>query len=385
MSRHVTLLVSDLSSSGAGRWGGVRIFRLKQAIEALGHSVEIVGFTSGELALAGVTAIAAADYPTFLQSASRLLSQIRGDIVYAIKPKISSFGVALWQKWRDRRPVILDIDDWELSWHGGDRNSYRPTPKQFARDLLKSDGALRHPDHPVYLRWLEKQVQRADAITVHTRFLQNRFGGVYVPNGKDVKLFDPDRYDRAICRDRYGLTYYRTLIFPGAPRPYKGVEDLLMAIEQLNWPDLRLVIVGGSPYDDYDAELMRRWGKWIVQLPKLPYAEMPAIVAAADIVAVPQRNTPAAQAQFPLKLTDGMAMAKPILATQVGDIPEILGDAGFLVEPDAPDRLAAAIAWIFAHPAEAQQRGINARSRCCQHYSIEAMSVALDPILKALG
>ena len=43
---------------------------------------------------------------------------------------------------------------------------------------------------------------------------------------------------------------------------------------------------------------------------------MPEIVSAADVIVVPQRNTPAAQAQFPLKLTDGMAMAKPILATQ---------------------------------------------------------------------
>lgn len=389
----VTLLVSDLSLSGAGRWGGaVRVFLLKQAIEALGYCVEVVGFTFGESGVKGVKAIAAREYPEFVCSAQKLLQTIQGDIVYALKPKATSFGVALWQKLidsltgarRDRRPVILDIDDWELSWYGGDSWQYRPTLKQFARDLLKSGGALRQPNYPLYLRWLEKLANQADAVTVHTRFLQDRFGGVYVPNGKDVALFDPSRYDADRCRARYGLSGYRILMFPGAPRPYKGVEDVLMALDRLNQPDLRLVIVGGSPYDDYDAQLMRQWSRWLIQRPKLPYAEMPAIVAAADMVVVPQRQSAATAAQFPLKLTDGMAMAKPVLATKVGDIPEILGETGYLVAPDAPDQLAEAIEWILTHPTEVQQRGTEARSRCCQHYSITAMSAALAPVFSSL-
>ena len=39
-----------------------------------------------------------------------------------------------------------------------------------------------------------------------------------------------------------------------------------------------------------------------------------------------------ARAQFPLKLTDGMAMAKPVLSTRVGDILEILSDTGYIVD-----------------------------------------------------
>lgn len=387
----ISLIVSDLSTSGAGRWGGaVRPFLLAQALRKLGCVVKLVGFNFGEAGTVAsspdlpVVSIAGSDYPGFFQSAQALLKHVDGDIIYAYKPKPTSFGLALLQKLRTGRPLLLDIDDWELSWHGGDRSTYRPTPRQFARDIFKSDGALRYPDHPVYLRWMEQWVARADAVTVHTQFLQQRFGGVYVPNGKDISLFNPDPYDAAALKQKYGLAAYRVLMFPGAPRPYKGVEDVLRAIEQLNQPDLRLVIVGGSPYDDYDNQLMAKWGNWMIKLPKLPHTLMPEVIAAADAIVVPQRDTPAAQAQFPLKLTDGMSMAKPILATRVGDIPAILEDTGYLVDADAPAQLAAQIEWIFNHPQEAAAQGKRARLRCIEHYSIDTMANLLADVIKSV-
>ena len=356
----ISLIVSDLSKSGAGRWGGaVRPFLLAHALQRLGCEVKIFGFTQGdELAISSrypqgvassnpqgvastpelpIISVAGGHYPQFFKSAQSLLQQIDGDILYAYKPKPSSFGLSLLGKLTQKRPLILDIDDWELSWNGGDSWKYRPTPKQLAKDVLKADGVLRNPDHRLYLGWMEKLVARANAVTVHTQFIKQRFGGVYVPNGKDVALFDPALHDASSLKAHYGLSNYRVLMFPGAPRPYKGVEDILEALELLNQPDLRLVIVGGSPYDDYDHQLMEKWGRWLIKLPKTPYDQMPAVIAAADVIVVPQRDTPAAQAQFPLKLTDGMAMAKPILSTYVGDIPEILGDTGYLVKAGAPE------------------------------------------------
>jgi len=173
-------------------------------------------------------------------------------------------------------------------------------------------------------------------------------------------------------------------MFPGAPRPYKGLEDVLAALAQLNQPDLRLVIVGGSPYDDYDTQLIQQWGQWIIKLPKYPVSAMPDILAAAHIVVVPQRDTPAALAQFPLKLTDGMAMAKPILATQIGDIPDILGDTGYLVEPSNPEQMAEKIAWIFQHLESATEQGKKARERCINFYSIDTMANILCQLIENL-
>lgn len=372
--------------------GGVeRAYLLAQALLKLNYQVEIIGFLFDNETVyplppdpLQVYSIPGSDYPGLLVAAKQLLEQLNGDIIYAVKPKITSFGLALLKQLGKRCPVILDIDDWELSWHGGDSYNYQPTPKQFVRDLLKKKGALRSPDHPLYLQWMEKLINRADAITTHTQFLLNYFGGTYLPNGKDTSLFNPNNYDAEASRRKYGLADYRVLMFPGAPRPYKGVEDILVALEQLNQADIRLVIVGGSPYDDYDQRLLEKWGRWIIKLPRFPVKVMPEVVAAAHVVVIPQRDTLATRAQFPLKLTDGMAMAKPILSTRVGDIPEILGDTGYLVDPGSPEQLAQKIEWIFQHLDAANALGIKARMRCIEHYSIEAMAAILEMIISRL-
>ena len=378
----VSLVVSDLSGGGA-----IRAFLLAQVLIELNYEVEVVGFQFGKELYAipprgiPVCAIPGKNYPGFLMDAQKVLQKIDGDIIYAVKPKPTSFGLSLLKKLYTRRPVILDIDDWELSWFGGDEWKYRPDFKQLYRDIFKQNGELRKPDHPLYIQWMESLVSRADAVTVDTEFLKQRFGGVYLPNGKDTEMFDPAKYNPELSRERYGLSGYRILMFPGAPRPHKGVEDVLIALEQLNEPDLKLAIVGGSPYDDYDDRLMQRWGRWIVKLPRFPVETMPEVVAAAHIVVVPQRETLTAVAQFPLKLTDGMSMAKPVLSTRVGDIPAILGGTGYLVEPSSPAQISEKIQWIFQNLTAANLQGMKARKRCVKKYSIQAMALILSDII----
>jgi glycosyltransferase involved in cell wall biosynthesis len=381
----VSLVVSDLSGGGA-----VRAFLLAQVLKKLNHQVEVVGFQFGQELYAAppdgiaVHSVPGDNYPQVLKAASQLLKKIDGDIIYAVKPKPTSFGLSLLKKLKTRRPLLLDMDDWELSWHGGDDWNYRPSLKQLYRDLFKQNGQLRHPDHALYVKWTEQIVDRADAVTIDTQFLKNRFGGVYLPNGKDTDLFNPHPYDPETVRKQYGLSDYKTLMFPGAPRPHKGVEDVLVALDQINDPSLRLVIIGGSPYDNYDDTLIERWGRWIIKLPKQPVEKMPEIVSAAHVIVVPQRDTLTAQAQFPLKLTDGMAMAKPILSTYVGDIPDILNRTGYLVAPNSPEQLADKIKWIFNNFEEASDRGLQARKRCVELYSVDAMATILSSVISTL-
>ena len=382
----ISLVVSDLSGGGA-----IRAFLLAQVLIELKCDVEVLGFQFGKELYAipprgiPVYAIPGKNYPGFLMDAQKVLNKIDGDIIYAVKPKPTSFGLSLLKKLDTRRPVILDIDDWELSWFGGDEWKYRPSFKQLYRDTFKQNGQLREPDHPLYVKWMESLVSHADAVTIDTEFLKQRFGGVYLPNGKDTKMFDPAKYNPELSRERYGLSGYRILMFPGTPRPHKGVEDVLMALEQLNEPDLKLAIVGGSPYDVYDDRLMQQWGRWIVKLPKFPVETMPEVLAAAHVVVVPQRETLTAVAQFPLKLTDGMAMAKPVLSTRVGDIPAILAGTGYLVEPSSPAQISQKIQWIFQNLTAANLQGMKARERCVKLYSIQAMAPILSDIIAGMS
>lgn len=380
-----SVLAPDLSGGGV-----TRVYLLARVLQKLHYDVKVVGFQFGEDIYPPppsglpVYAVPGGNYPGLFNAAQQLLKEIDGDIIYAVKPKPTSFGIGLLKKLSNHRPVILDIDDWETSWFGGDEWQYRPNLKQLARDILKKNGALREANHPLYLNWMEKQVNRADAVTVDTGFLKNRFGGTYLPNGKDTSIFDPEKFDPEEMRVRYGLSGYRVLMFPGTARPHKGLEDVLIALDLLNEPDFRLVIVGGRKPDNYDEQLVEKWGRWIIQLPRYPAEKMAEIVASAHVVVVPQRNDPTAQAQFPLKLTDGMAMAKPILATRVGDIPEILGETGYLVDPNSPEQIAEQIQYIFQNVDSALEKGKRSRERCITYYSVDAMSKILSEVISKL-
>ena len=170
----ISIVVSDLSSTGEGRWGtgGSRCFLLAQALQKLEYQVEILGFVfKNQVAVSSKSEILVStfngyNYPQFISSATKLLKKLDGDIIYAMRPKPTSFGLSLLKRLKTRKPVILDIDDWELSWVGGEKWQYRPSLKQFARDVLKSEGALRYPDHPLYLKWMEDMSHKADVITI---------------------------------------------------------------------------------------------------------------------------------------------------------------------------------------------------------------------------
>ncbi len=381
--RKISILAPDLSGGG-----GTRAYLLGQVLQKLNYDVKVFGFLFGQNlyplppANLAVCWVAGCNYPQFFHSARNLLKEIDGEIIYAVKPKPTSFGMALFKRLRTHQSVILDIDDWELSWFGGNQWQYRPTVKQLAQDLLYPDGKLRFPDHWLYLQWMEKLISRADAVTVDTQFLKTRFGGTYLPNGKDTTLFDPERFDPEAMRAKYGLSDYRVLMFPGTARPHKGLEDVLLALDLLDQSDLRLVLVGGREIGDgYIEKLMTIGQRWIIKLPPVAIDLMPEVVSAAHVVVVPQRDTLTAHAQFPIKLTDGMAMAKPIVSTRVGDIPEILGDTGYLIDPNSPEQIAEKIKWIFQNIEEARDRGERARKRCIEFYSTDKMSAIVSEII----
>lgn len=78
---------------------------------------------------------------------------------------------------------------------------------------------------------------------------------------------------------------------------------------------------------------------------------------------------------FPNAVLEAMAMAKPIVATRVSDVPTIVGDLGFLAEPGDPDSLAAAIQAMQALPAaERTELGRRARGKVEEQYDVRVQA-----------
>jgi glycosyltransferase involved in cell wall biosynthesis len=367
----VSVIAPDLSGGGM-----TRAYWLGLLLANLGHEVRVLG---SSLVGDGVYPTPPKGLPVVQvpgRSIARVVASVaalRGDVVYAIKPRPTSFGIALLGNLMRRRRLLLDMDDWE-------EGLMQEKPERRSRAF---SGWLRPDDRRAMAR-LERWIPRVDGLTVNSTFLRDLYGGTLLPSGKDTALFDPALHDPEESRKKLGLGGRVVLMFPGTPRPHKGLDDLVLAIERLGRKEVVLALVGGHR-SRYVDELATRLPRHVAVLPRFAYDEMPSVVSAAQVVVVPQRDSPAARGQCPMKLTDGMAMAKPILSTRVGEIPSVLGDTGFLVDPGSPDQLAERLEWILDHEAEAKSQGLRARARCVEKFSLRALSPVLEGVLREPG
>ncbi|WP_324281980.1 glycosyltransferase [Cyanobacterium aponinum UTEX 3222] len=378
--KKISVLIPDLSLHGTTRG-----YTISQGLQKLGYQVNIYGFLfGGEIYPSPpyglpITYFHGKPLPSLVKTMFDLSGEIDGDILYVIKPQLSSFGVGLIKAWRGKKPLILDLDDWEMGEWGGDDWQYQG---QIFHDVFSQDSDLRKPGHPLYLKWLEKAMNRVGGITVSSKFLEYRYGGTYLPNVRDTQVFNPDNFNGEKLREKYGLNNYKLLMVTSTCKAGQGIEDILTALDQLNNPQLRLILVGGNPENkDYYQQLQEKWGKWIITIQPQSFDQIQNAIALSHIMMITPHNLPANIAKCPLELIEAMAMAKPIIATKVGEIPHILSDTGYLINPQSPAEIAQQISLLFSDYEEAQQRGKLARQRCENYYSINNLTHTLAQVL----
>jgi glycosyltransferase involved in cell wall biosynthesis len=357
------------------------IVRVAPIVKALArdHEVELIGFLKrGEVLFPPFARefdyrIVGWDEREGFVPALRALQQaITGDVLYAFQPATLSYGGALLHKLRRRGlPLILDMTDWEV-WGmyqngGGLRHGV-----QVARTLLGS--GWRAPNSWKYRYLVDKLIRFADAKTVVATFLQRRYGGVLLRHGPDTSAFDPARFDGRALREKWGLGRdLKIILFGGTPSAWKGVDQLLAALELIGNPGVKVVAAGKPMATPHDA---------VIHVGFVPHGVMPELLAMADLVVLPQRRHPMAEAQIPNKLFEAMAMAKPVVAYGVGDVPEVLAGCGIVVEPEDVAALADGIQRILDDPVGAREMGWRAREKCMAEYSWDAIARVLTGVLR---
>lgn len=196
-------------------------------------------------------------------------------------------------------------------------------------------------------------------------------GGLWkVPNGVDTDRFRPGAGGEEVRR-RFGLGEAFLLLYAGAFRMRKGVHDLFPALREIagSRPDCRLLLVGGGRgYEGPLREMARGLGvaDRVVLVPPVENPDLPSFYDAADVVVIPSLFE-----GLPLVLLEAMAMARPIVATRVDGIREVVRDGvtGVLVPPGDPSAIARGVEVIACDRAGALRMGRAAR-RCVEdHYS----------------
>ena len=158
-----------------------------------------------------------------------------------------------------------------------------------------------------------------------------------VPLGIDLSRFQ--RRDASALRQQMGLHDTPVLMYVGFGTPRKGLDYLARAMSMLS-TEARLVLIGRWERA-YRAKFYRALGAARDRVMEIGYVadeDLPLYYSLADIMVFPSLLE-----GFGLPLVEAMACGTPIIASQVGSIPEIIGPGGRLVPPRNPAALAAAV------------------------------------------
>lgn len=372
----VSFVLADLAGNPLGR-----VVPLADALRD-DFDVEAVGLLSPGASVyqpyrGEVPTVAVAGRPRDPRSIAELARRIEGDVIVACKPLPTTLLAALAARRRRPRALILDVDDDE--WEEVSVEPGRGLRRSLA-SLADFHALLARAAHP--LTWA------VDAVTVSSRALQRRYGGTLIRHGPDHRWFDPARFtaaDRKAARASFGLPAQGPVaIFAGVPRLHKGWKVLVEALgrpEAAGWSLLGMGERGGS----WHALARERLGPRFHHLPNVSRADMPLLLHAVDAAPVPQLAVAFAESQLPAKLLDAMAMSLPVVASRVGDLPEILdgGGRGWLVPPGDAGALAAALARIAAEPAVATARASAGRAWFLAEASTTANRARLGAVVHA--
>ena len=316
-------------------------------------------------------------FPRYFETMEAMAEHVEGDILYVSKPRFPSLGLAVLARMKRNRPIILDIDDHELSFFG--------TREPLSLEELRAERGSLDVDVPfgeAWTRHCETLIPLVDQITVSNEALKERYGGIVLPHVRDECDFDPTIYPREKIRRELGFVPEdRVILFAGTPRKHKGLSRLIAALRELDRPTYKLLVVG-SPADGAVTRLLRYVDPSRATLvPDVPYSDLPGYLCAADLVPLLQDETePTSAFQMPAKFTDALAMGIPIVASNV---PPLMNAANHgLVKSLGNATAAQKIEEIFSNYAIHKKQATENRQSFLEKYSYASNLPKLKQILE---
>lgn len=234
-----------------------------------------------------------------------------------------------------------------------------------------------------YQHNIQPSVDRADHILVQTEGTkQDVIERLNVPAEKiTVHLlgvnpaFQPQPEREIVrVREKFGLPA-DYLLFVGTIEPRKNIPNLIRAYNHLReqYPDVPRLVLGGQPgwrVDEATANLDERTVTWIRGVPA---EDLPALYAGASMLILPSFHE-----GFGMPAVEAMACGTPVVVTDRGSVPEVVGDAGLYIDPDSPESIAHAIGQLLHNTdlrEHLQQQGLE---RAHQFTWAKTARIALD-------
>ena len=181
-----------------------------------------------------------------------------------------------------------------------------------------------------------------------------------VPNGVNVHRITPQPESPGAP----------VVTFVGTLKPWHGVDVLLRARAQAH-KDWKLRIIGDGPMRAELDDLARSLGIDVDFRGAMAPDAIPQHMAgtAIGVAPYPAMDTDSDQYFSPLKVYEYMAAGLPVVASRVGQLPEIMGESAYLVPPSDPEALAEALDALVANPVERARVGSDNRRQAEREHS----------------
>ncbi|MBO2458958.1 glycosyltransferase family 4 protein [Actinomadura sp. LCR2-06] len=185
-----------------------------------------------------------------------------------------------------------------------------------------------------------------------------------LPLGVDTRIFHP-RGERVPGR---------IVAMASADAPIKGVDVLLRAVAKVATErDVHVIVVSRPQKDGPTEKLVKELalGDRVRFVSGISDDELGDLLASAEIAVVPSRYE-----GFSLPAVEHMASGTPLVASRAGALPEVVGDAGVLVEPGDVEELAATLRLLHDSPAERARVGAAGLARVQERFAWPAVAKA---------
>lgn len=252
-------------------------------------------------------------------------------------------------------------------------------------------------NYPFLASIFEKKIwQNADAIICVSNQLKDFLvrAGVaptkisVIPNGVDLDKFSLTVKGDSV-RKKYNLGNKIVVGFIGSLKTWHGIDNLIKSLNIAVSKNDRIhcLIVGNL--DDYSDmhNIINREGlsNYIALAGNIQYGLIPEYLAAMDIATAPYPDIENFYFS-PIKIFEYMAMSKPVVASRIGQIEEIIahGHNGYLVRPGNIQELAQGILELAGNPEFCKQLGKNARRTVEENYTWEKNAQAIKNICESV-
>jgi glycosyltransferase involved in cell wall biosynthesis len=194
-----------------------------------------------------------------------------------------------------------------------------------------------------------------------------------VPNAVDANRFQPTPASKALI-EKYSLRSCKVIGFIGSFYHYEGLDLLIRAFEKAYQKNqaVRLLLVG----DGFEFDAMKRQANrspasaGICLTGRVDYSKVLDYYSLLDMAVFPRYKMRLTELVCPLKPLEAMAMAKPVIGSDVGGIREFVRHekTGLLFKPGDADELAEAILKLCDSAAMCKSLGEYARKSVLENW-----------------